>query len=77
MPPKQRPLAPPPPQSEDEDDYISYKELKDMMQSMIELFTKNQRSTDTTLEWVQRVIADVVGRVDALEARLLQLQWRR
>jgi hypothetical protein len=71
MPPKQRPLAPPPPQSEDEDDYISYKELKDMMQSMIELFTKNQRSTDTTLEWVQPVIADVVGRVDALEARLL------
>jgi hypothetical protein len=67
MPPKQQQ---PSPQREDENESVSYKELKDMMQAMTKLFTKNQASTNTTLERVQRGIADVVDRVDALEARL-------
>jgi hypothetical protein len=42
-----------PPQMEDDDECVRYKEFKDMMQAMTELFTKNQANTDTTLEWVQ------------------------
>jgi hypothetical protein len=38
-----------------------------MMKAMIELFTKNQQSTDTTLEWVKRSIARIIDWVDTLE----------
>jgi hypothetical protein len=38
-----------------------------MMKAMTELFTKNQQSTDTTLEWVERSIAGSIDRVEALE----------
>ena len=54
----------------DDTECVNYKGLRDMLTTMTDLFSKNQTSTDTTLEWVQRGIADVVGRVEALEARL-------
>jgi hypothetical protein len=38
--------------------------------SMNEMFHKSQASTDTTLEWVQRGIAAMADRVQALETRL-------
>jgi hypothetical protein len=41
-----------------------------MMKAMTELFTKNQQSTETTLEQVERSIVVVIDRVDALETRL-------
>jgi hypothetical protein len=41
-----------------------------MMKAMSELFMKNQQSTDTTLELVERSIARVINRVAALETRL-------
>jgi hypothetical protein len=41
-----------------------------MMKVMTELFMKNQQSTETTLERVERSIAIIIDRVDALETRL-------
>jgi hypothetical protein len=41
-----------------------------MMKVMSELFTKNQQSTDTTLERVEHSIAGVIDRVAALETGL-------
>jgi hypothetical protein len=41
-----------------------------MMKAMTELFTKNQQSTDTTLERVERSIAGIIDRVEALETGL-------
>jgi hypothetical protein len=41
-----------------------------MMKVMTEIFMKNQQSTDTTLEWVERSIVVVIDQVDALETRL-------
>jgi hypothetical protein len=38
-----------------------------MMMAMTELFTKNQQSTDMTLERVEHSIAGIIDRVDALE----------
>jgi hypothetical protein len=54
----------------DEEECVSYKELQDMMKSMTELFTKNKKSTDTSLARVECSVADVIDQVDALEARL-------
>jgi hypothetical protein len=41
-----------------------------MMEAMVELSTKNQQSTDTTLEQVEHSIAGIIDRVDTLETRL-------
>jgi hypothetical protein len=41
-----------------------------MMKVMTELFMKNQKSTKTTLERVERLIARVIDWADALETRL-------
>jgi hypothetical protein len=38
-----------------------------MMNSMTELFTKKQQSTETSLERVERSIAGLIDQVDALE----------
>jgi hypothetical protein len=38
--------------------------------SMNEMFHKSQASTETTLEWMQRGIAAMAGRVQAVETRL-------
>jgi hypothetical protein len=38
-----------------------------MMKAMTELFTKNQQSTDTTLEQLEHSIAGIIDRVEALE----------
>ena len=54
----------------DDTECVNYKELHDMLTAMTDLFSKNQASTDTTLKRVQHGIADVVGRVEVLEARL-------
>jgi hypothetical protein len=54
MPPKQGQQPPPPPPppptgDEEEEECVSNKEVRAMMKAMIELFTKNQQSIDTTL----------------------------
>jgi hypothetical protein len=41
-----------------------------MMKAMTELFTKNQQSIDTTLEWVECSITGIIDWVDALETGL-------
>jgi hypothetical protein len=38
-----------------------------MMKAMTKLFTKNQQSTDTTLEQVEHSIAGIIDRVEAME----------
>jgi hypothetical protein len=43
-----------------------------MINAQIELFTKNQQSTDTTLEQVERSMAGIIDGVDALETGLPQ-----
>jgi hypothetical protein len=41
-----------------------------MMKAMIELFMKNQQSTDTTLVQVEWSITGIIDQVDALETGL-------
>jgi hypothetical protein len=61
MPPKQgQPPPPPPPAEDDEEECVSNKEVHTMMKAMTKLFTKNQQSTDTTLERVERFIAGII-----------------
>jgi hypothetical protein len=55
---------------DEEDECISNKEVHAMMKAMTELFMKNQHLTDTTLEQVERSIAGIIDRVDALETGL-------
>jgi hypothetical protein len=50
-----------------EEECVSNKEVCTMMKVMTELFTKNQQSTDTTLEWVECSIAGIIDWVDAME----------
>jgi hypothetical protein len=38
-----------------------------MMKAMTELFTKNQQSTNITLEWMECSIAGIIDRVEVLE----------
>jgi hypothetical protein len=70
MPPKQRQPPPPPPAEDKEEECVSNKEVRAMMKAMTKLFTKNQQSTSTTLEWVEHSIAEINDRVDALETGL-------
>jgi hypothetical protein len=51
---------------DEEEEYVSNKEVCAMIKVMAELFTKNQHSTDTTLERVERSMARIIDRVDAL-----------
>jgi hypothetical protein len=44
-----------------------------MIKVLTELFTKNQQSTNTTLELVERSMARIIDRVDALEIGLPQI----
>jgi hypothetical protein len=44
-----------------------------MIKVLTELFTKNQQSTNTTLELVERSMARIIDRVDALEIELPQI----
>jgi hypothetical protein len=44
-----------------------------MIKALIELFTKNQQSIDTTLERVECSMAGITDRVDALEIGLPQI----
>jgi hypothetical protein len=44
-----------------------------MIKVLTELFTKNQQSTDTTLEWVEHSMVGIIDRVDALEIGLQQI----
>jgi hypothetical protein len=51
MPPKQgQQPPPPPPAGDEEEECVSNKEVRTMMKAMTKLFTKNQQSTDMTLE---------------------------
>jgi Ni/Co efflux regulator RcnB len=51
MPPKQgQQPPPPPPAGDEEEECVSNKEVRTMMKAKTELFTKNQQSTDMTLE---------------------------
>jgi hypothetical protein len=59
MPPKQG-QQPPPPGGDEEEECVSNKEVCAMMKAMIDLFTKNQQSTDTTLEWLEHSIAGII-----------------
>jgi hypothetical protein len=74
MPPKQGqqhpppPPPPPPPVGDEEEECVSNKEVCTMMKTMPELFTKNQQSTDTTLEQMERSIARIIDRVEVLES---------
>jgi hypothetical protein len=71
MPPQQGQRPPPSTAVEDdEEECVSNKEVCSMMKAMIELFTKNQQSIDTTLERVERSIAAIIDRVHALETGL-------
>jgi hypothetical protein len=72
MPPKkgQPPPSPPPPVGDEEEECVSNKEVHAMMKAMTKLFTKNQQSTDTTLEQMECSIAGIIDRVDALEMGL-------
>jgi hypothetical protein len=74
MPPKQvHPPPPPPPAGDKEEECISNKDVHTMIKALTELFTKNQQSTDTTLEQVERSMAEIIDRVDALEIGLPQI----
>jgi hypothetical protein len=55
-----------------EEECVSNKEVCTMIKVLTELFTKNQQSTDTTLEWVERSMAGIIDRVYALETGLPQ-----
>jgi hypothetical protein len=73
MPPKPGELTPPPPPplaGDEEEECVINKEVRVMMKVMSELFTKNQQSTDTTLERVEHSIAGVIDRVAVLETGL-------
>jgi hypothetical protein len=61
---------PPPPVGDDEEECVSNKEVYVMIKAMTKLFTKNQQSTDTTLERVECSMAGIIDRVDALEIGL-------
>jgi hypothetical protein len=76
MPPKQvhpPPLPPPPLAGDKEEEFVSNKEVRAMIKALTELFTKNQESTDTTLERVERSMVGIIDRVDALEIGLPQI----
>jgi hypothetical protein len=56
-----------PPPRDEEEECISNKAVRTLMKAMFELFTKNQQSTDMTLEQVECSIARIIHRVEALE----------
>jgi hypothetical protein len=66
MPPKQGQQPPPPPPAlaaagDEEEECVSNKEVRAMMKTMTELFTKNQQSTNMTFERVEHSIARIIG----------------
>jgi hypothetical protein len=67
------PPPPPPPAGDEEEECVSNKEVRAMMKTMIELFTKNYQSTDMTIEWVEHSIAKIIDRVEALEIGVLAM----
>jgi hypothetical protein len=74
MPPKLvHPPPPPPPAGDEEEECVSNKEIRAISKALVELFTMNQQSTDTTVEWVKRFMAGIIDHVDALEIGLPQI----
>jgi hypothetical protein len=71
MPPKQGQQPPPsllpPPAGDEEEEFISNIEVGAMMKVKTELFTKNQQSTDTTLEQMEHSIARIIDQMEVLE----------
>jgi hypothetical protein len=70
MPPKQVHPPPPPPAGDKEEECVSNKEVHAMIKALTELFTKNQQSTNTTLEQVERSMDGIIDHIDALETGL-------
>jgi hypothetical protein len=72
MQPKQvhPPPQPPPPVGDEEEECVGNKEVRAMIKTLTELFTKNQQSTETTLEQVECSMAGIIDRVDVLEIGL-------
>jgi hypothetical protein len=58
---------------DEEEECVSNKEVCAMIKALTELFTQNQQSTDTTLERVERSMAGIISRVNALEIGLPQI----
>jgi hypothetical protein len=71
MPPKQGQQPPPsllpPPAGDEEEEFVSNIEVGAMMKVKTELFTKNQQSTDTTLEQMEHSIARIIDQIEVLE----------
>jgi hypothetical protein len=61
---------PPPPVGDEEEECASNIEVHAMMKAMTKLFTKNQQSSDMTLEWVEHSIARIIDRGEALLTRV-------
>jgi hypothetical protein len=72
MPPKHRPILPPPPPEAGDKEYecVSSKLLHAIMKAMTEPFMKNQQSISTILECVECSIATVIDWVDTWGTRL-------
>jgi hypothetical protein len=70
MPPNQGLPPPPPPTGDEDDECVSSKDLHAMINVMIELFTKNHQSKETSLERVEHSIVGVLDQVGTLETRL-------
>jgi hypothetical protein len=57
---------------DEEEECVSNKEVCVMIKALTELFTKSQRSTNTTPEWVECSMAGIIDCVDALKTGLPQ-----
>jgi hypothetical protein len=73
MPPKQVHPPPPPTAGDKEEECVGNKEVCTVIKALTELFTKNQQSTDTTLERVERSMAGIIDHANALEIGLPQI----
>jgi hypothetical protein len=73
MPPKQVHPPPPPTAGDKEEECVGNKEVCTVIKALTELFTKNQQSTDTTLERVERSMAGIIDHANASEIGLPQI----
>jgi hypothetical protein len=58
-----------------DDECVSQMELKEMMRTMTEAFKKYQDSASTSYEQLDRRVAELVTRMDVLEARCKAQNW--
>jgi hypothetical protein len=55
---------------DEKEECVSNKEVRAMIKALAELFTKNQQSTDITLERVECSMAGIIDCINALEIGL-------